>query len=649
MSQRLESLTDVTLSAENIGGITKASGTLSPGVTILVGKNATNRTSFLQSIAAALGTDYFTLKRDADAGKATLTIGNETYSRTLERGNDHVETGGDPYLDCPELAELYAVLLESNEVRRAIRNGGDIRELIVRPLDVEQINEQIAELVEERRRIDEQLAEYDRIAETLAARKTTREQYRDRLEGIEAKLEETRTALDSAEQREEASDVEAELESKLDTLHDAEAELEEVRENLAIERKSLESLHEERTTLAAEYDELQRPKPERLTTLEERISQLREQKQSIESTISELQKVIRFNQERIEETESPLLGSEHEETSVVDGLDPSSVDTVCWTCGSEVSQDRIEGTVERLRTLRQDQSAERNEIVSEIDEIADTLSELEKARERHDRLESKLAETDENIERRESTVERLRRREQELEVRVEELEGSVDELKSDRHGEVLDLQEQVSKLEFERGRVREQLAEINDEIEQLQQQSADRETLENQRDALSRELEELRTRVEQIEADAIESFNDHMAAVLDALEYDNIERVWLEAIQAPIGDGRGEVTERVFELHVVRKTEDGTLYEDRIDHLSESERELVGLMVALSGYLVHDVQQKVPFMLLDSLEMVDGERLAALAEYLKEYVPYLVMVLLPDHADAFTAHENLPDHTITEI
>ena len=649
MSQRLEPLTDVTISAENIGGITKASGTICPGVTVLVGKNATNRTSFLQSIAAALGTDYCTLKRDADAGKATLTVGNETYTRTIERTNGHVETGGNPYLDCPDLAELYAVLFETNEVRRAIRNGGDLRELIVRPLDIEQINEQIGKLVEERRRIDEQLEEYDRISEKLTARQSKREQYRSRLEDIETRLEEKRSALDAVEQRDDASEVESKLDSKLDVLHETQAALEEVRENLAIEQKSLESLREERKSLATEYEELEPPEPERVATLEERLARLREQKRSLESTISELQKVIRFNEERLQETESSLLAPSGEKTDVVDGLDPDSADTVCWTCGTEVSQDSIEGTLDRLRTLRQEQSTERNEIATEIDEITDTLSTLEEARERHDRLESRLAETDENIERRESTVGDLQERKRELEARVEEYETAVERLKTDRQSEVLELQEQVSELEFERERVREQLDELNAEIETLREQSADRETLVSQRDAISQELTELRTRVEQIETEAIESFNDHMAAVLAALEYDNIERIWLEATQESIDDSDRTVTERVFDLHIVRKTDDGTLYEDSVAHLSESERELVGLMVALSGYLVHDVQQKVPFMLLDSLEMIDGERLVALAEYLEQYVPYLVLVLLPDHAEAFTAHESLPDHTITEI
>ena len=90
----------------------------------------------------------------------------------------------------------------------------------------------------------------------------------------------------------------------------------------------------------------------------------------------------------------------------------------------------------------------------------------------------------------------------------------------------------------------------------------------------------------------------------------------------------------VFELHVVRTTDNGTAYEDTIDHLSESEREVTGLIFALAGYLVHDVHETVPFMLLDSLEAIDSNRIAALVEYFSAFPEYLVVALLPEDAQA---------------
>jgi hypothetical protein len=55
---------------------------------------------------------------------------------------------------------------------------------------------------------------------------------------------------------------------------------------------------------------------------------------------------------------------------------------------------------------------------------------------------------------------------------------------------------------------------------------------------------------------------------------------------------------------------------------------------ALAGYVVHDVYQTLPFMLLDSLEAIDSDRIATLIEYFEEYATYLVVALLPEDAAA---------------
>jgi len=79
-----------------------------------------------------------------------------------------------------------------------------------------------------------------------------------------------------------------------------------------------------------------------------------------------------------------------------------------------------------------------------------------------------------------------------------------------------------------------------------------------------------------------------------------------------------------FDLHIVRSSPDGTAYEDTVDHLSESEREVTGLVFALAGYLVHDVHETVPFILLDSLEAIDSDRIARVVDYFRTHADYLV-------------------------
>jgi hypothetical protein len=55
---------------------------------------------------------------------------------------------------------------------------------------------------------------------------------------------------------------------------------------------------------------------------------------------------------------------------------------------------------------------------------------------------------------------------------------------------------------------------------------------------------------------------------------------------------------------------------------------------ALAGYLAHEVYEEVPFILLDSLEAIDSDRIATLVEYMEGYADYLVAALLPEDAAA---------------
>src|SRR6056297_2182841 len=143
MSQHQTSSSKARIQAENIGGIQDTSVEFSPGTTILVGRNATNRTSFLQAVMAALGSENVAMKGDADEAAVELTLGDTTYTRQLSRRAGGTITSGDPYLDDPELADLFAFLLESNEARRAIARGDDLRGLIMRPIDTDEIQAEI--------------------------------------------------------------------------------------------------------------------------------------------------------------------------------------------------------------------------------------------------------------------------------------------------------------------------------------------------------------------------------------------------------------------------------------------------------------------------------------------------------------------------
>jgi len=141
-----------TVTAENVGGIDETRVRLASGVTVLAGRNATDRTSLLLAIMA-LGSDVRPLKADAESGRVELHVDGDRFIRTLDRKGDHVVAGGDPYLDDPGLVGVLYVL-ERNEARQAVERGDELRELIMRPVDTEEIQRQVDQAVAERARIE---------------------------------------------------------------------------------------------------------------------------------------------------------------------------------------------------------------------------------------------------------------------------------------------------------------------------------------------------------------------------------------------------------------------------------------------------------------------------------------------------------------
>ncbi|MFD1632877.1 archaea-specific SMC-related protein (plasmid) [Haloplanus ruber] len=629
------------LEVRNVGGIDETTVEFAPGITILAGRNATNRTSLLHSIMAVTGSDDASLKADADEGRVELTVGDERYVRTFTRTNGTVTTGGEPFLDDPEFADLFAFLLESNEARRTVARSGDLRELIMRPVDTEAIRTEIQQLERERSQIDDELDELDELKPKLPKL----EQERTRLESdIEEKREELATteadieALDA--DVDETREEKRELESRLDELREKRSSLEQIRSDIDLQQESLESLTAEQRELEAERDGLPDAPMGEHHELDDEISRLRERKEQFEREVSDLQAVIQFNEEQLDESGSVATHLDDDTGSVTDTLVDQTV--VCWTCGSSVKQEQVTDTLDQLRAIRQEKLEAIRSVESELSQLKEKRETYREHQNRRESIDRKLSDIADEIEDRETQIERLRSQREELSAEIETLEAEIETLESDDFGDILDLHKEANQLEFELGRLESDLDDVVDQISSIEEQLTEESQLHTQREELTEELRNLRTRIDQIEATAVEQFNEHMATVLDILGYENLERIWIERVERTVREGRRHVERTQFELHIVRSTDTGATFEDTIDHLSESEREVTGLVFTLAGYLVHEVYEMVPFMLLDSLEAIDSARIADLIDYIADYAEFLVVALLPEDAQAL-------DETYTRV
>ena len=633
-----EQLTDSAhFSVENVGGIDHTEVDIPPGVTVLTGKNATNRTSFLRSIMAAMGSHRVSLKGDADHGRVELTLDGTTYERTLTRAGDGVTFDGDAYLDDPAVADLFAFLLETNDARQAAARGEQLRDVIMRPVDVDAIRSQIRSLEDQKGDINDELARIESNKRDLPDLEQQRTQLREKIEDKREELADLEADIDdSSRDVEEGRKEQAELEEKLQELRSTRSELESIRRKIERQEESISSLKRERSDLEDDLEELPEEPIGDHHDLEADIDRLRTERQDLNTEINELRSLIQYNEERLEAEDYDLLedggtAADSGEGSVTDQLVAAESETVvCWTCGSSVEREQIESTIDRLKRLRTEKVDELNDIKTRLEEKKEAQREATKKQRKRSEIERKLDDIESELQRRDEQIDALKENRESLTEEVEALESDVENLESADFEEILSLHKEANQLEFEIDSLESDLEEVTEEIESIEADVERADELREERSELVEELTDQRTKIDQIEAEAVESFNEHMESILELLGYENIERIWIERIENPSGsDGQTR-----FELHIVRTTENGAAYEDTIEHLSESEREVTGLIFALAGYLVHDLHETVPFMLLDSLEAIDSDRIADLVEYFADYADFLVVALLPEDAQA---------------
>ena len=632
----------VQIHAENIGGINQTDIAVSPGVIALTGRNATNRTSLLQAVMAALGSERVSLKGDADEGHVELTIGDATYTRTLTRQNGTVTASGEPYLDDPTVADLFAFLLESNEARRAVTQGEDLRDLIMRPIDADAIRDEIDHLEVERRQLDDQLDDLNELKRNLPDLEAERERLGSQIDDKRDELEAKEAELDVADRDvEETREDKAELKNTLDDLQETRSELDDIRYDIDTQEESLAALRDERADLKDEQEDLPDAPAGDRADLDSQIEQLRTRETELETELSELQSITQFNENMLENKDIGRLDGPVDNAQTNCGVvsDGSVTDQLlanetvtCWTCGTEIDAEQVETTLDRLQSLREEALTDVSDVRDELDDLIAERSTLEDQRHEREHIDRRLTQIDDELDDRKAMLEDLKNDREALTDEIERLETEVDQLENDEYTQLLDLHKQANQLEFELDRLESDRDDIDNEITTIEDRLEQRNDLEDQRDKIQTELEDLRTRIERIEAEAIENFNEHIETVLDLLDYENIERIWLERTETQVREGRRKVDKSIFDLHVVRTTQSGTAYKDTIEHLSESEREVTGLVFALAGYLVHDLYESVPVILLDSLESVDADRIATLVDYFEDYADYLVVALLPEDA-----------------
>ncbi|MFB1064573.1 archaea-specific SMC-related protein [Natrinema sp. H-ect4] len=612
-----------------MGGIDSCAIEFQSGVNLLTGRNATNRTSLLRAVTGVLGGTSATLKSDADEGHVTLTIGDREYSRRYNRTETGVQVTGEPYEENSELIDLFISLLENNPARLAVERGDDLRELIMRPVDTTEIEQRIQRLQRERDELTDTVNRVERRSKQLPALEEQRQTLTAELESLEAEIESLRSAVTQYEADAEMAEEAEELVDKLDERRKERSEL---TDQIDLMTAEIEALRERPEELRAERDELPEHSQADLETVQDELRSVRNRKRDLENTAADLSAIVEFNEDILSDSISNLPEESASDDPVAELAPEADQEVTCWTCGNRAERGAIADRLENLRNVVTEKRTESTELESRITELEHEQEAIRAAIEDRTELDRKLDDIERKLE---AKVERKESLEEEAEAvreTISELETNVADTEELRDSDLLETYERISELQYEQGQTQQELASVEDEIEEIES-LPDKSTLQEQLDEIRQELNYERGRVAELESESVSKFNEHMDEVLDILNYRNISRVWIERKEAESGSHGSDST---FDLHLVRESDTGSVYEDTVANLSESEREVIGLIVALAGYLVHEVYQHVPFMLLDSLEAIDSDRIADLIDYFSEYAPYLIVALLPEDASGIT-------------
>ena len=589
---------------ENIAGIRSGKADIAAGLNVVRAENWQGKSSFIRAIEVGMGTtgdagEQHPLRDGAAEGSVRLVCDSESYETTLVREGGTVLREGDTYLTAEQdriCARLFAFLGENNPVRAAVRRGETLGTLLTKPLDIENIDEEIARIKEQKRTVESNLQQARAASEQIVSVEKEIRELESDIEDLESRREQFRTDTPSATSNEGH-----------DRLSSKRAEREQVRNQITTLRNKIDrqesKLEDHKSTLA------ELAVPDRPTDTEE-IQEKRERIRELETNSTLLEDLYRTNKRVLDEGKAGMVSD----------IDHSLFDDelTCWICGEQTAESTIADRLAAINEQIENFQSEREQLEGEIKSIQQRRDEIRAKQRKKNDLESAISELEVEIEENRSRLADREKKLAELTAEVEKLAESVTETSQQRT-------EVESELKYKRA----ELEDRREKLEELDSRAKEREQLKEERDQLRSEIESLRRRKNEKKREVAERFESTMGEIITRFD------LGFDAARlAPKTNSEGEITD--YELIIARDGRETTR-----EALSEGEVELLGIVTALAGYETYTVSQRVPLTLLDGLTALSRENYYELVEYLRDRTECLVTTAYPE-IDEFDAHTVRP-------
>jgi chromosome segregation ATPase len=596
----------ITIEVSNVGGIDHLERAVDVGATLVAGPNASNKTSLLQGVEFALGGDSASIQSGAETASVTLSGSDFAVTRRLKRDDDRVRSEGEPLLgDDGDAAPLvtFTSLLEFNPLRTAVRSGDSVEALLKRPLDLDELERERETLLARKHQLSTEIDELDGVGDEIREVETQVERVEDRITALEAELSDLRDErADAAGETDEITSLREEraaLVAKRNRLRDEVDELsqtvERYEEQLAEYDAEIESL--EASVQGDDADSVR----EQRARLEDRLDE-------IDERIATIQSAVTANRELLQSDLRGLLGESHS---------LSGDELTCWTCGAERPVADFEETLETMADRVAAERERKESITPKLASLESDLAEIEEQRSRLRNARSERQETKETLDRRRGSLATKRDLLAEVMTELADVDERIEAAQQDTPETAAELSERIESVQLDLHTARTERERLGSRLDDLRAEQERLERLRSERTDVDERIEELTTRIDGTERELRESFNEAMAEILELLAFDDIARVWL--------DGEFQV--------IVARDVDGTVHREPVAHLSESEREAIGLVLGLAGYLTYDLDERSPILLVDSVGAFDIDRLETLVEFLADRTTYLLVAVYPEIAD----------------
>lgn len=597
------------LTVSNIGGVERETLTVDSGVTLVSGPNASNKTSMLNALAFALGAESAPLRSGATEGWVDLTNEYIDVHRQITHTGEETKIDGKSLIESreevsgdPAALANFVNLLEFNPFRSAIRRGDPIESLLMAPLDVKDLEAERAELIETKQEVDDEMDDLDGSKTELERVREKRASVKEEIDELDERLSDLRNRRTPAggqdalaEYHQKQADLNADRQRLSSKIEDIVESIERLEDRRAA---ALETANEARRR-AESYD----PKEIRMNRLE-----LRERLDTADERIETLQTAVTANREMLSLDIDWADSHEH---------NLSADRTRCWACGSMADTDSFETTIEEILDTISDERNKRSEIQPRLDELNADLKSYNNAKNKAADSEDRAQELEETIEQRRNSLQTKRELLADINDELAEVQENVDSLREAQGERTDDLDDEIEQTQKEVLSKQSELTELNSRLSDVRADIERQEELTQRREELRERIQTLTDQIERAERQLRESFNTTVADLIEMLKFDSFERIWL--------DGS-------FEIVVAREI-DGTIHRSPVTHLSEGEREMVGLVCGLAGYLTYDLDETVPILLLDSLGAFDIERLEPLISYFSDRTEYLLVAVYPEIAE----------------